>query len=131
MSNDKPTRPPPIRLMKGSGETFPYKRRTPSAPMAAVSPEAYSVSDDIEMEQEPARVLLNEATRDELLLKVISRVERIDTEHELVIEAIKAHSAKLDALQRDQRVIAGDVKTLVTNMGTVKGLLTDILTKLS
>ena len=98
--------------------------------MAAINPGAYSASPDVEVEEPETTVHLDGKTRDELLLKLISRVERIDTEHELVVTAIQAHSSKFSALQHDQQIIISDVKNLTRNMGTVKKLLIDILTEL-
>lgn len=64
--SEKPTKPPPI------------KRRTPSVPMVALNP-----TREIHRSKfgDPSRTSrLDDNTRDILILKLIARVERIDTE---------------------------------------------------
>ena len=98
------------------------KRKTPSS---MVSLMGTGNGED----QEP-RPVLDSSARDGLLLKLTARVERIDNEQELVVEAIKEHSTRLNAIKHDTGVISSDVTALKSNMETVKDILTDILAKL-
>lgn len=105
------------RIGKPIGRMGPVKkRRTPSVPMAALNPTpVVEVEDGLATTMEPR-------TRDELLLKTIARVERIDTEVEVLVESL----GQADTMAE----VAQDVKTLKLQMETVKGLLTKILAKL-
>ena len=98
--------------------------------MAALTPTALV---DTEALMEMAGTTMNPRTRDELLLKTIARVERIDTEVEVLIDTIgtiEKNTKEAGFIRRNQIELAQDIKMLKHNMNTVKRLLADILTRL-
>ncbi len=98
--------------------------------MAAITPEAYSTTPDIEVSVEPS-VKLDDETRDKLLLKTIARVERIDSEVEILIETLDKNRGAIAGLIHDQHQVVDEVKKTRKQMETIKGLLTKVLTKVS
>lgn len=100
-------------------ETMPYRRATPSSPMAALSPH-----------QGPTELELDDEQRDALVKKVVGRVERIDHEVGVLIEATKRDSKALRALRDTQKVIASDVKAVRQRTETMMTVLGDLIAKL-
>ena len=87
------------------------RRRTPSLPMAAIHPEAYTDPNDVEITEAPG-VKLDDVTRDELILKTIARVERIDSEVEILVETLERNRSVLAAVITDQHHVVDEVKIL-------------------
>jgi uncharacterized protein involved in exopolysaccharide biosynthesis len=73
---------------------------------------------------------LDEEERDHILQKMVARVARIDTEAELLINAIRDNSDMVSAMREDMGQIIADVRKLQRQFEVMKKLLTDVLTRL-
>lgn len=96
------------------------RRRTPSAPMAALNPETNG---------EP-ETTMGPRTRDEVLLKTIARVERIDTEVGAIVDDLSATVSEVRLTRKYQKDLSASVRNLERKLETIKDLLVDVLTRL-
>lgn len=96
------------------------RRRTPSAPMAAMNPLA----------TEDPYTTMGPRTRDEVLLKMIARVERIDTEMGDLVAGVSHASTEARLARTYYENLAQTVGNLEGKIDTIKGLLVDLLTRL-
>lgn len=94
--------------------------------MAALSPTVFMDPDGGEAES----MELDPRTRDELILKLIARVERIDTENEEVVENLRTNTKTLKAVRHDQGVLIDEVNNLSKKVETMSELLREVLSGL-
>lgn len=94
--------------------------------MAALAPTP-QVVEAVESESDTT---MDPRTRDELLLKTVARVERIDTEVGVLIESMVKHTEEMEASGRTQRELIDSITTFKKKMETVKKLLVDVLVRL-
>ena len=71
---------------------------------------------------------MDDEARDALILKTIARVERIDSEVEVLIHNQSNDGVTVRGIRNDQALLIGEVGAIKRQLETIKRLLTDLLT---
>ena len=73
---------------------------------------------------------LSQEAKDALAQKMAARIERMDTELEILVHAVEGHGSHQRGIRHDIAMLCGDVTELRTNMLSIRDLLTEVLDRL-
>lgn len=100
------------------------RRRTPSAPMAALGDGPH---------EGDAQTTMDPGTRDRLILKLLARAERIDTEVEELAELadkVKRVTTEARLTRENQKQITADLREIKGKLGAMQRLLAEFLSRI-